>query len=437
MNARDKDGQTALVKATVKGYDKSICKLINAGADIYLADNTGETAFSTSARNGWISSLNILINFAQKLEGTLSPVCTEETNSYTKMSQSLIMKQKQRKLKAISIALLAAIEGKHKGIATLLVDIGADVNYTRNSGTTPLIMATCSQYVKGVKLLLDKGANVNKTDNRGYTALLYAAQSGNAYLVEVLLKSGSDPNKGNTSGITPVQAAVENSFNKCLELLILSGGDINIKSIQSEPLLILAAQNGNHEVIHYLLNAGADPNMTDCLGNTALIAAAGCSAIPIYNLILKSGVHTYLLDQVKTFKSDPSALEKMQLNSVQCLQLILKSGIFINQRNKFGENALDYYLLNFESHSQDIILLLFAAGEVSNINLQEYTETRKIDVPHIMKPSLNCKHLCRNAIRKHLLYLNPHLPLFNIIQNLRLPSVIKAYLLFDTTLDLV
>ena len=81
-------------------------------------------------------------------------------------------------------------------------------------------------------------------------------------------------------------------------------------------MLILAAQNGNHEVIHYLLNAGADPNMTDCLGNTALIAAAGCSAIPSYNLILKSGVHTYLLDQVKTFKSDPSALEKMQLK--QC-----------------------------------------------------------------------------------------------------------------------
>ena len=227
-------------------------------------------------------------------------------------------------------------------------------------------MATCSQYVKGVKLLLDKGANVNKTDNRGYTALLYAAQSGNAYLVEVLLESGSDPNKGNTFGITPVQAAVENSFNKCLELLILSGGDINIKSIQSEPLLILAAQNGNHEVIHYLLNAGADLNMTDCLGNTALITA-GCSTIPIYNLILKSGVRTYLLDQVKTFKSDPSALEKMQLNSVQCLQFILKSGIFINQRNKFGENALDYYLLNFESHSHDIILLLFAAGEVSTL----------------------------------------------------------------------
>ena len=101
------------------------------------------------------------------------------------------------------MALLAAIEGKHKGIATLLVDIGADVNYTTNSDTTPLILATCSQYVNSVKLLLDKCANVNKTDN---------TQSNNGYFVEVLLKSGSDPNKGNTSEITPVQAAVENTF---------------------------------------------------------------------------------------------------------------------------------------------------------------------------------------------------------------------------------
>ena len=128
------------------------------------------------------------------------------------MWQSLVIKQKQIKLKTISIALLAAIEGKHKGIATLLVDIGDDVNYTTNSGTTPLILATCSQYVKGVKLLLDKCANVNKTDNRWYTALLYVTQSDNGYFMEVLLKSGSDPNKGNTSGITPVQAIVENTF---------------------------------------------------------------------------------------------------------------------------------------------------------------------------------------------------------------------------------
>ena len=36
LNARDKDGQTPPVKPTVKGYDKSICKLINAEADIIL-----------------------------------------------------------------------------------------------------------------------------------------------------------------------------------------------------------------------------------------------------------------------------------------------------------------------------------------------------------------------------------------------------------------
>ena len=210
------------------------------------------------------------------------------------------------------MTLLAAIEGKHKGIATLLVDIGADVKLHNKFWHNTLI---CSQYVKGMQLLLDKYVNANKADNRGYTALLYFTHSDNGYFEEVLLKSGSDPNKGNTSGITPVQAAMENTFKNCLKLLIISGGGINKKSIQCEPLLILSVQNGNHVGMYYLLNAGTDPNMTDCLGNTPLIAAAGCSTIPSYNLILKSGVHIYLLHQVKTFKSDTSALEKMQFNN--------------------------------------------------------------------------------------------------------------------------
>ena len=151
----------------------------------------------------------------------------------------------------------------------------------------------------------------------------------------------------------------------------------------------------------YLLNAGTDPNITDCLGNTPLIAAAGCSTIPIDNLILKSGVHKKI-----TASSENIQVRYFCIRENAVKHFIMFTGKLINQRNKFGENALDYYLLNFESHSQDIILILFAAGEVSNINLQVYMETRKIDVPHIIKPSLNCKNLCINVIGNHLQYLN-------------------------------
>ena len=70
--------------------------------------------------------------------------------------------------------------------------------------------------------------------------------------------------------------------------------------------------------MYHLLNAGAAINMTDSLQNTALMAAVGCSSVPIYKLILKSGVHMYLLQQGRILRSDASELYKMESNKIAC-----------------------------------------------------------------------------------------------------------------------
>ena len=110
---------------------------------------------------------------------------------------------------------------------------------------------------------------------------------------------------------------------------------------------------------------------------------------------------------------------------MQCIQLLLKSGIVINHSNKFSENDLQYYLLHFELQSHWIFIFLFAAVEFLNRKLQQYIETSELDVPEELKPSLCFKHICREVIQKHLLHINSNLHLFNTIPNLRLPSIIK------------
>ena len=47
----------------------------------------------------------------------------------------------------------------------------------------------------------------------------------------------------------------------------------------------------------------------------------------------------------------------------------------------------------------------------------------------------NLKHLCREAIRKHLLKLDPHTHLFDRVPRLGLPSLLTEYLLYDMSLD--
>lgn len=65
------------------------------------------------------------------------------------------------------------------------------------------------------------------------------------------------------------------------------------------------------------------------------------------------------------------------------------------------------------------VMLLFAAGE-------------KYNIPDL---SIFLKHLCRDAIRKHLIELDPHQHLFGRIPQLGLPSLLTRYLLYNVSLD--
>ena len=53
-----------------------------------------------------------------------------------------------------------------------LIDSGANVNFSKTDGTTPLINAAMSKWSNGVKLLLDNGAKINHKNWEGNNALM-------------------------------------------------------------------------------------------------------------------------------------------------------------------------------------------------------------------------------------------------------------------------
>ena len=284
--------------------------------------------------------------------------------------------------------------------------------------------------MRSVNLLLDEGADVNKVDNKGNSALTFAVINRNIKIVDLLTRSGNDVNAACTL------IAVENGFNECLKLLLGAGADVNTRSSHGETLLISAAQRGNIAAVDLLLRAGADVNAADCYGNTALMAAAGCGAIPSYHLLRKTGAQTRVLSQMTSLKSDKIKLLNVQADSLKCVKLLLHGGIKINQANKFGENALQYYLMNFQSTSEELAMLLFAAGERLNKKLKESIASGIICVPESLKETICFKNACREAIRNRFLELDPDSHLFDRIPRLELPSSVKSYLLFGMSLDM-
>ena len=76
-----------------------------------------------------------------------------------------------------------------------------------------------------------------------------------------------------------------------------------------------------------------------------------------------------------------------------------------------------------------MVLTLAAAGE-------RIDETKVLSVPEYLKPKETClKHLCREAVRNHLLKLDPHTHLLGRVPRLGLPSLITDYLLYNMSLD--
>ena len=115
---------------------------------------------------------------------------------------------------------------------------------------------------------------------------------------------------------------------------------------------------------------------------------------------------------------------------VKSVKHLLSVGAKINMADVNGLTGLNRYVkyLHNMDEERDIVRVLFAAGE-------------KIDHPvdvsdYLHLPSQLClKHLCREVIREHLLQMNPHKHLFNLISQIKLLSYITQYLLYYMSLN--
>ncbi len=133
VNAKDRDGRTALRKAAGEGRLKVVKLLLQRGADVNAKDEDGRTAL-----------------------------------------------------------MCAAIRG-HAAVVKLLLDKGADVNAKDKAGWTALTDAAWGGNPEVVKLLLAKGADVTAKGPYGSTALKEAEKCKHKKIVQMLKAHGAKP----------------------------------------------------------------------------------------------------------------------------------------------------------------------------------------------------------------------------------------------------
>ena len=262
---------------------------------------------------------------------------------------------------------LAAAEG-HLEVVRLLLESGADKDYTSRGGITALHSAAANGRLEVVRLLLDSGSDKEKLAY-GLTALHSAAMNGHSEVVRLLLESGADKHTISHGGTTALHFAVENGHLEVVRLLLDSGADKE-KLSNGRTALHSAAMNGHSEVVRLLLESGADKEKL-AYGLTALHGAAMNGHSEVVRLLLESGADKEKLSNGLT------ALHSAAMNGhSEVVRLLLESGA---DKERLGASCKTALQLAAENNHYDVVHLL----QISHLS-RGSGSFHKIDATRVM-----------------------------------------------------
>ncbi|KAM3422605.1 hypothetical protein BST61_g94 [Cercospora zeina] len=201
---------------------------------------------------------------------------------------------------ALDKSLHTAARVGNSEIVAVLLEAEADMNWGGRE-ETGLMNAAFRGYTSIVKKLLDAGADVNLTTNTGRAALTGAATHGCDATVEALLDSGSDIDSKDNQGRTALMAAAFEGHSGVIHILVERGADVHLV------LHELQHSAGSCDMMRYLISKGADPTEVDAFGRNLLHVLHDAN-VEFIETLVNSGVNIAAVESVDGYTTLLSAL---------------------------------------------------------------------------------------------------------------------------------
>lgn len=267
--AATKGGMTALIYAARDGRHEAVDLLLDAGADIELAEANGITPLLMAA-------LNNQLEIAHRLLAAGADPNADDFWGRTPLFAAVdyrnldMNNREQDSPTTNNVDREPVLE-----LIRALLDAGADVNARTRE------VAPSRRWLYSLN-------DVSWVDFTGQTPFLRAALSGDVVGMRLLLEYGADPNITTLAGTSPLMAAAGVNWvvaqtytvspeselaavKLCLEL----GNDINATNSMGLSALLGAVNRGANEIVEYLAGQGADLDVVDVEGRDAMRWAEG------------------------------------------------------------------------------------------------------------------------------------------------------------------
>ena len=415
LNARDKEGYTALMKAAADGHDAIVNLLIESQADVTSRARNGDTALVLAASKGRLAVLKRLLQTEVDEKSTTNALVLAARNGHARVVRVLLEESNARinGLADNRVPLIEAARNGHIEVVRTMLANGPDelkINKTDITGKTALtsailnghqeiarilmerISASEAEGVKGVKeanlilaakegdeygierLLKLIGIDLHAEDLKKRTALMMACKTNKSLIVKMLLnamKSDEDRIKAvNASDVdkrTPLMYAAMGGSEKITGILLNYKANVSARSKIHRTALMEACKKGNLPMVKKLLNdfgtdwerCKAEVNAQDLHGNTPLKEALLGGHFQIRDYLLQKGANTGI--------EEASLLRAAKSCNILKLQELLKKRIDVNTRDHSGNTPLILAAAN--NCDQGVKILISEGAEMNGIAL--------------------------------------------------------------------
>ncbi|KAK2536103.1 Tanc2 [Columba guinea] len=276
VDAASESGLTPLGYAAAAGFLSIVVLLCKKRAKVDHLDKNGQCALVHAALRGHLEVVKFLIQCDWSMAGQQQGVF--------------------KKSHAIQQALIAAASMGYTEIVSYLLDLPekdeeeverAQINsFDSLWGETALTAAAGRGKLEVCRLLLEQGAAVAQPNRRGVVPLFSAVRQGHWQIVDLLLTHGADVNMADKQGRTPLMMAASEGHLGTVEFLLAQGESTGLggcwrptESHHTVPLF----------VVQFLVDHGAMIEHVDYSGMRPLDRAVGCRNTSVVVTLLKKG----------------------------------------------------------------------------------------------------------------------------------------------------